>query len=183
MNHSVSLPARLSAGDTLDSCFVLAEFPVADGWDLAFFLVSRTRQIRLCAIPDCDSHRLLVDSMTSSMWAPDRYVWQACVERIGDRHTVASGRIEILPNLATSFGGADLRSHARRTLEAIEATIEGRASSDILSYQIAGRELRKIPLTELLTLRDHYRRDVRAEEAAEAAAAGRLPKNKIFTRL
>lgn len=150
---------------------------------LSFFLVSSTAQIRIDSMAEGTAHRIQVLSGISASYAPGQYAWRAYAERPGERVTLASGRIDILPNFATATAGLDTRSHARRTLEAIEATIEGRASSDVLSYQIAGRSLSKIPIAELLSLRDRYRRDVRAEEAAEAAASGRLPRNKIYTRL
>jgi hypothetical protein len=183
MSQSVTLPARFAAGDTLDKTFSLADYPATAGYTLTFFLVSKTGQIRIDAQASGSNHHLVVLSGMSSDYVPDTYAWQAVVVKPGERVSIASGRIEITPNFATATAGLDTRTHARRTLEAIEATIEGRASSDILSYQIAGRELRKIPVTELLLLRDRYRADVRAEEAVERAASGGLPKNKIFVRL
>lgn len=179
----MNLPPSLSAGDTLDLTFDLINYPADAGWMLTFYLVSTTRQIRIDSFAVGTAHRVQVLAGMSSAYVPDTYSWKAYAERPGERESIASGRISILPNFATATAGLDTRSHARRTLDAIEATIEGRASSDILSYQIAGRELRKIPITELLTLRDVYRRDVRAEDAAEAAASGRFAKNKILTRL
>lgn len=183
MSQSASLPPKLSAGDSLSRTYQLEAYPAAAGWVLSFSLVSSSALISITTTGTADGHVLEVGASTTAAYAPGMYAWAAYVTRAAERITIANGRIEILRNLATATGGADLRSHARRTLDAIEATIEGRASSDVLSYQIAGRSLSKIPVNELLELRDRYRRDVRAEEAAEAAANGRLPTNKMFVRL
>lgn len=177
------LPEKLPAGDSLNRTFVLADYPASAGWVLSFSLVSSSALISLTATGTAEGHVLELGASTTAAYAPGTYSWSAYVSRAAERFTVATGRIEVLRNLAASTAGADLRTHARRTLDAIEATIEGRASSDVLSYEIAGRSLSKIPVAELLNLRDRYRRDVRAEEAAEAAASGRLPRNKIYTRL
>lgn len=179
----MTLPAKLTAGDALSKTVSLADYPANAGWMLYVVLVSTTAKIRIDALAAGASHQLNILSSNSTSYAPGDYAWQAYVERLGARQTIATGRITILPNFAAAAGGIDTRSHARRTLQAIEATIEGRASSDVLAYEIAGRRLSKIPVTELLELRDRYRRDVRAEDAAEAASGGGVPKNKIFVRL
>ncbi|SFO63572.1 hypothetical protein SAMN05216567_101887 [Variovorax sp. OK605] len=67
--------------------------------------------------------------------------------------------------VAPSFGAAgDVRSHARRTLDAIEAVLEGRATSATAEYEINGRRLKYIPLNELHAMRSKYQREVAAEE-------------------
>jgi hypothetical protein len=180
----VTLPASLTAGDSLKLQFELPDYSATAGWVLSFVLVSATGQITITSSASGAAHAVSVSPATSSAWAPGRYRWQAYVAKgTTDRVTLASGQVDILPNLATATAGLDTRTHVRRTLDAIEATIEGRASADVLSYQIAGRELRKIPLTELLELRDRYRRDARAEDAAQRLANGQAPRNKIFVRL
>lgn len=57
--------------------------------------------------------------------------------------------------------GQDLRGHAQRVLDAIEAVIEKRATKDQESYTIAGRSLSKTPISELLKLRDAYKEEVK----------------------
>jgi hypothetical protein len=67
-------------------------------------------------------------------------------------------------------------------LEAVNATLEGRATSATAEYEIAGRKIKYIPMPELLTLRDRLRRDVAAEDAASDAAAGMPGKGRIYVR-
>lgn len=85
--------------------------------------------------------------------------------------------------IAKSFAAiTDTRSQARRTLEAIEATLEGRSTSATAEYEIAGRKMKFIPVTDLLVLRDRYRVDVAREDAATRAAAGLSNPGRIYVR-
>lgn len=52
----------------------------------------------------------------------------------------------------------------RRTLNAINAVLEGKASKDVQSYQINGRQLYKIPIPELLQLQAVYTQRCLAEQ-------------------
>ncbi|MCP4371631.1 MAG: hypothetical protein GY797_26445 [Deltaproteobacteria bacterium] len=67
-------------------------------------------------------------------------------------------------------------------LEAIEAILEGRIVSDVESYQIAGRQITKIPVTELLELRKQYKSEISIEEAKQAVKLGTGNPFKIQTR-
>ena len=63
-------------------------------------------------------------------------------------------------------------SHAQTVLDAIEAVIENRASLDQQSYTIAGRRLDRMPIADLLMLRDRYKAEVFKEEVEARIAAG-----------
>lgn len=95
-------------------------------------------------------------------WNVGTYSWALYLRR--DDGALAllrdGGRIVVTPDEST---GGDHRSHAERVLEMIERVIENRASSDVQSYTIAGRQLAKMPLDELLTLRKQYREEVRIQ--------------------
>lgn len=73
-------------------------------------------------------------------------------------------------------------SHATTMLAAIEAVLEGRITSDIEQYSIAGRQITKIPITELLVLRDRYKAEVAREEAAASLELGEKSKRTIKVR-
>ncbi|KZK96436.1 hypothetical protein PsAD5_02629 [Pseudovibrio sp. Ad5] len=98
-------------------------------------------------------------------WTSGVYQWAAFITRDSDgaRKTVGSGRFEVLPDLA-SGDAIDLRSHNRRMLEQIEALLEGRAKSNVASYEIAGRKLTKLTPKELADWHTHYRKLVRIED-------------------
>ena len=98
----------------------------------------------------------IASAVTASLTAAD-YQWAAFIIRSSDsqRVVVDQGRTEILPNLQNTT--ADLRSHAKKVLDAIEAVLENRASQDQMSYSIAGRSLSRMSIDDLMTFRNRYR--------------------------
>lgn len=64
--------------------------------------------------------------------------------------------LNIEPNVDIAAAGA-FNSWEEKTLAVVEAALSGRMTSDIQSYQIAGRAVTKIPITELLQIRGTLR--------------------------
>jgi len=65
----------------------------------------------------------------------------------------------------------DTRTHARRTLDALEAWIE-RRDATVAEYTIGDKQMRYISISDLLKLRQIYRAEVEAEKLAAKVAAG-----------
>jgi len=70
----------------------------------------------------------------------------------------------------------------RDQIQAIETVLSGRITSDVENYSIAGRQITKIPITELLVIRDRFKRELISMEAAEKVALGQGNPRKILTR-
>lgn len=112
--------------------------------------------------------RFTLAAAATAALAPGAYRWALTAGDLADpsiRATVAAGIFEVLPD---PLAGSDTRSQARRILDAIEATIEGRATKDADQYSIEGRSISRTPIADLLRLRNLYSRIVRRE-------AGRSP--------
>jgi hypothetical protein len=172
-------PASINAGDTAKWLIALPDYPASAGWVLTYTLVNAGQRVTFAATASGDDHLVNIPFAATAAWVAGEYDYRAVAGKTGELFTVRSGRIAVRP----AFGAAvDARSQARRTLEAIEAVIEGRASSSTAEYQIAGRQLKHIPVPELLMLRDRYRADVRTEGEASAIAAGLGNPRRIFVR-
>lgn len=104
---------------------------------------------------------------------PGTYHWAATLTRLadGEKRTAAQGRFEVLPDLAKTSG--DQRSHSERMLSQLEALLEGRARSDVDSYEIAGRKIAKLSPSELTDWAARYRRLVRKEREERKGTGGR----------
>ena len=173
-------PTTANAGDTWRWNRTLADYPASAGWALSYTLINAAAKVTINATASGDDHAVTVSAATTAGYAAGSYDWRARVSRSGEVYTVGEGRITV----RNAFSGAtfDARSHARKTLEAIEATIEGRASSATLEYEIAGRRMKDIPAAELLTLRDKDRGEVAREDAATAVAAGLPDRRRVYVR-
>lgn len=82
----------------------------------------------------------------------------------GNRSTVPIGDLTVKQDPRLQIP-SDRTPHAERTLNNVEAVLEGRATSDILSYQLNGRSLSRIPIEELREWRDALRSEVAAKRA------------------
>lgn len=113
---------------------------------------------------------------------PGSYYWQAEIERKSDnaRILVATGQWTVLPDLDQT--GADPRSHAEIMLDKIQSLLEGRADKDVTSYSINGRSIAKMSVTDLLTWRDYYRKEVAKEQRDSAIAQGKPTKTTVKVR-
>ena len=58
-------------------------------------------------------------------------------------------------------------------MELIEDILYNRVKCDAVSYSIAGRQLSKMPPSDLITLRDFYKRQVVMEERKERIRQGK----------
>jgi len=177
----MNIAKEITAGDSIKWIETLSGCPASDGWTLKFVLVNGSAKIELSASADGDDHAVVAPSVTTSSWSPGRYRYQAYAEKAGERHTVGTGMVDILPNFATAET-LDSRTHAEKVLHAIEAVIEKRATKDQESYTIKGRSLSRTPLPDLLVLRDRYRSELRAAKRAEKVRAGQRPGTKIHVR-
>lgn len=156
-----------------------ADYPASAGWALSYNLVKASRQFTISAVASGDAFQVDLSASATAQFETGRYAWQAFVTKTTEIYPVGSGQIDILPNLSSP---ADVRSHARKMLEAIEAVLENRATLEQKSYEIAGRRLERVPPAELVKLHAHYDAIVKSEDAAAALNAGRKVKRKILTR-
>jgi hypothetical protein len=88
--------------------------------------------------------------------------------------TLLQGRVKITD--------LSYKSHARKVLDAIEATIEGTATQSQSEMTINGRSIKYFSPEQLLKLRSTYKREIANEEASDRIRAGLGSKNKILVR-
>jgi len=177
------MPEQIVAGDTWQwSIDGLSDYPASEGWVLSFVLLNASQKIVFDAIAEGDEFKVMRSSEDTSSSEAGVYQWEASVKKgTALRFRLQTGTVEVLPN----FGSAetlDTRSHARRVLEAIEAVIERRATKDQEEYSIEGRSLKRTPISDLLTLRDQYRREVDRELARERASKGRATGRRVLVK-
>lgn len=165
-------PTSVRAGDTWawDRTDLSADYP-ASTWTLTYTFINADSKFQITAASDGDDFSVSVAASTTATRRAGTYTWVAKVSAAGEVYTIDSGTLEVLPDIAT-VNTYDGRSHAKKVLEAIEAVLEGRASTDQQEFTVAGTTLRRTPVEDLLRLRGLYRREVANEQAAENLANG-----------
>ncbi len=172
-------PDSFVAGDTVKWTKYLSDYLPSDGWTLKYIFVSDAAQETVTGTDNGDgSHLLTIAAATSAGYAAGIQYWQAYVTDGTDRYKVAEGRVEVKPDFESQTNGYDARSHIKKVLDALEATILGKASKDQMSYSIAGRSLDRMEPGELIKWHNHYQILYKQELQAEGMANGDAPANK-----
>lgn len=167
----VNEPFEVTAGDLVEwRREDLDDYP-ATTWTLTYALRSTSSKIDITASASGSYFYVSVAAATSAAWHPGAYQWQAYVTNGSERHVVDSGRLVVNENLA-ALARFDDRTHARKVLDAIQAVIEKRATLDQQSITIAGRQLDRTPLPDLLALHSRYSNMVAGEVAEERLRNG-----------
>lgn len=179
-------PTIITAGDTVRWSKDLASYP-ADAYALKYTLqpIAGGSPITVTATPAGTGFAITISAETSADFFPGDYRWFSTATDLAtgtERYTIDGGSLTVNPDPATLTATSDLRSHARKVLTAIEAVLEGTATSDHLSYTVDGRSLQRRTIAELLQLRSFYQQEIRREEQAEALARGLGGGNRILTR-
>lgn len=176
-------PGEIYAGDSLRWNKSISDHPAGDGWTLHYALFNADGTYSFDATADGDTHVVDVAASTTANWSAGRYDWTAYVDNAsGERKVVGTGTWKV--HADPTSGAHDGRTHARKMLDAIEATLEGRATAsqlDLVSTAYGGRNVQRDP-EKLIPLRDKYKAEVDAEEAAARIARGEKVQNKLKVR-
>ena len=193
MAHPVptTVPERLVAGDTWTFKQSFGDYPAdpdGDGaagtWTLTTEVVGSSTDLgTFTATASGADHLTTVAAATTAGWAAGDYSFQQFVTEndTGERHLVGQGWLEVVANLATAttFDG---RSHVKKTLDALQATILGKASKDQESYTIGNRSLSRMSPEELIAWESHYKALWAREKRALRLEKGLGHSGKIRTR-
>jgi hypothetical protein len=159
-----SEPTDIYAGDTALWTKQFDAYSPADGWILSYFLTNAQKNIAIAAscvtqdTTDGDTFDITIPASTTAAWTPGEYLFNAYVTSADQtqRFTVATGVIQVHPNLATESGPLDYRTPSRVILDNLTAVIENRATTDVMEYTIGGRMLKKMSFTELTQMHRLY---------------------------
>lgn len=142
-----SLPSEFPAGTTVTYRRQTSDYPATDGWTLTLYLAGPT-EISSEAVADGADHVFTLTAEETAV-APGVYEWIEQAAKGDEVFRVASGALTVLTNLSAATGGSN-QQWLERAIGALQAHIEGRMPSGMQSYQIAGRVVSKMSLTEAL---------------------------------
>jgi hypothetical protein len=172
-----SVPPSFIAGDTVRFTLTFGDYP-APTWDLVFYAENSGYQFSQASVDSGSSHAFTILATTTDDIPAGRYKWAIRATDGTVVETIDGGWLEV--EIDPAFAGEkDHRSWARRTLDAVEAFLEGNATTAQQAISIAGRSISRWSLSELLQWRDRLRQEVRAEEQAEAAGLGRQVRVRV----
>ena len=177
------LPETFTAGDLFQFRFPTTQFPPSAGWSMQLSLRGvADSQIDINSILDGD-YLLKETPEATASWVVGSYKAQLyAVLGFAKRTTIFNLPFEVIDNLSATDAAVDLRSNAEKILEAIEATMLGRAGNDILDSQIDQTTFRRMTPEQLQTAHSYWSAKVRSERAQARAKAGLATGRTILTR-
>ena len=164
-------PLQVVAGSTATWTVPAGDY-AAPTWTLSYALLKPgCDRIEITATDNGDgSHLVTVAASDTAGWESGEYYWQRNVTNGSVRHTTGSGRLEIKPNFAAA--NVDPRSSAKKTLDALEAVREGKATGDQLSMSLNGRSISRMSWDEVNSAWNHFKNLVDQEVALEKDELG-----------
>lgn len=155
------VPSRFAAGTTVKFHRSFDDYLASDGWAYTFYANGASAVFNQEATTNADGQSFdIVIPATKTNVPAGRYQCAEVLTNATTGEVVHPSddmlQLNIEENVATAAAGSFI-SHIERTVAIIEAAIEGRLSADLMSYQIAGRAVVKIPAKDLLWFRGHYR--------------------------
>lgn len=157
----IQVPDELVAGDTWAWTRELSDYQ-APTWSLTYYFVNTGHRFEASSTDDGTAHAISIAAATTAGYTAGRYRWTVRATDGSSFVTVEDGWVNVRPD--PSKGTADPRSWAARTLAAIEAFLEGNATTAQASMSINGRSLSRWSLAELREFRNELRQQVRTEE-------------------
>jgi hypothetical protein len=123
----------------------------------------------LTAVSEGANHVFLIGADVTKDWLAGDYAYAIRASNSVDVVEIESGFLTIQADLTALSAGHDSRDHLRKVIDAIEATIEKRATTSQQRYTIetgaTSREIWQVPIAELLLLRDRYKAELRRMNA------------------
>ena len=151
--------------------------PGFDGRTCVFSITNQSGNRQFTAVQDADSWLVAIGSGDTATVSPGSYRYHIGLLDSGERETLQTGWIELIPDLAGA--NVDTRTHEQKTLEAIKATLEGKAGLDQLQMSINGRSIQRYSIEELLVFKSKYESRVNSQIRRENAINGKASNSII----
>lgn len=155
-------PTQARAGDTWRFKLTDTDYPSSEGWTLSYQIngASKLAWDGSWVATATNTHTITIPASATADLLAGVYevtrLWTGSGGTAGQVFSVSCPNLAVLPN-PTTAGAGDRQSWDEKTLAVVEAVLAGRVTDDIAMYQIGGRTISKLPLTELLTLRSQLR--------------------------
>lgn len=173
------IPVKHTIGDTLKFTEQSATYPAPD-YTLTLSFSNASKAYSVTSTANGQDHDFLIATTTTATWEPGKYKYQLFAVKGSERYTVRQGDFELLPDFSKI---GDRRSDNQIILDAIIATLKGKASSDQSSVSIEGRSIQRYSYDELIKMRDKFSQLVASEKRADRARRGLSHSGTIKVRL
>ena len=167
-----AIPAQLRAGDTWKWTSSSAEYSAADGWELTTAFRGAI-SLDVEGVADGGGWISTAAAEDTAPLTAGRYSWISRASKDGETYTVASGVVDVLPDLAEVAEPYDGRTDAEKQLAAAETCLTSLLSKQHASVSFADQSFTLQDIEKLKRVRDQLRSQVEAETRAANGGKGR----------
>lgn len=174
-------PETLIKGTTCKWKKTYDDFPTSELWAVTWYLNGSETTLTVAGTIVGTEYQFAVTDADTAALAVGSYRWQTQAVLGGETYPVQENSLLVSPGF-DGLGATDWRTHCQKTLEALEATIEGRASDAQKRVRLGDREIEHMSAAELIQWRKLYQAECSYEASADDVAAGKGTGRKIKTR-
>lgn len=167
------VPKELTVGESLEWKKSFSDYPASE-WTLVYYFRGAGKGFDAAATADGDKFEIAVAKTVTAEMSAGNYYFQAFVTKNDEKIEVDAGEVTVKASIGSLAVATTLddRSAVKRTLDAIVALLEGKATLDQQEYTIGDRQLKRYSIPDLLELRKTYARLYEQEKRAERKRAG-----------
>jgi hypothetical protein len=153
-------PEIITQGETYKFSITLSDYSSPE-WTASMLFTSADNAYEVTGTSTGTKHDFKITPAVTATYDDGSYRYRISVTDGDDVYTANAGYATVL--LDPTVPGNSM-SHVEKTLQALNATIEGKATSDILNYSIRGRSVGRMSPEELLSWRDKYMQFFKQEQ-------------------
>lgn len=173
MSQISNIPSKIIAGLNVAWSDAPVGYPSCE-YTMKYVLVNATGRIEITSAATVNGYSVILKASDTASWSAGTYRMIGYAEKSGEKYEVYNATIVVDANPFTGTG-TDYRSHNQRVLEALQATIQGRATKEQSELTIGSRMIRLMSMDELIKAETHYRWMVKSESGTAGSS------RKIYT--
>ena len=147
-----SVPATITAGDTVRLTLTVADASAADGGVLTFAMAGAVVITPITGTANGVDWDVTIPSTVTTTLTAGTYQWRTRLVESAVTRTVQTGVTTVVADLATVAAGETL-SWEEKALPVVEAALSGTIEGEMKMFMIGGRQVMTFSLKELMTLR------------------------------
>lgn len=192
MNNKLNIPRQIVIGDTIawrDSNLKAIDtdtgrlLQISPATHTLSWAIRGATALDLVAVTSSDEFLTTCTALNTELLTSGINFFQAYATSNGARQLVGSGQITVVVSLESVASAFDGRSEKQKMLDTVNAAIQSILDGGaVQSYSIKGRSLSKMPMSELLLLRDKLKVEIVREKASEQVALGFGDPRRLYVR-
>ena len=173
------IPSQITSGMKVTWTVSNSDYKASDGYVLKYVLINSASKYTITATASGDDHLITLASATTATYTAGIYTAKSYFEKTAEKYEYRTEQVEIIPDF-TATSTYDTRSFAKKSLDILEAVISGSAGKLEMEYEIEGRRLVKMSVSDRIKWRDYFKSEYELEQKRLAIQNGKANQNRIL---